>query len=301
MAEQRRLLGRHVSNVRRAHADGQVHVVDELAHVREQLAKPVDGQARLLTAVGREADADGDLRSRRADLAHDPRHDREPAGDRPGVGAAVRRGRQELGEQVAVRGVQLDDLEPRVGGVDRRDAEAFDDRVELAGGQRARPRGLARRPHRRRGHRVEPELGAGRLAAEVDQLARRDRALGADRLRARRHPRHRLGAPRLGRDPAPPRGLRSDDRAAHRQHRDAAGRPAPPVLGVLGERQPVLEDAAPVGRAHEPVAKRELPEFERRGRAHGLVRPVGLGHRSARGSRWRPSCPRPTGSRARAC
>ena len=212
----------------------------------------------------------------------------------------VRRRRQELREQVAVRGVQLDDLEPRLGGVDRRADEALDDRVELAGAQRPRPRRLARRAHRRRRHRVEPLLGAGRLAPEVHELARRDGALGADRLRTRCHPRHRLGPPRLGGDPPPPRGLGGDDRAADRQHRRTAGRPAAPVLGVFGQRQPVLEDPAPVGRAHEPVAQREVPEIERLGGAHRRVRPEARGLRSARDSRRRPPSPRPTGSRARA-
>ena len=300
VAEQRRLLGRHVAHVRRAHAHRQVHVVDQLAHVGEQRGQPLHGQARLLPTVGRQPDPDHELRSARADLPHDARDDREPAVERLGAGPAVRRRRQELREQVAVRGVQLDDLEPGLGGVERRAAEALDDRVELPGAQRPRPRRLARRAHRRRRHRVEPLLGAGRLAAEVHQLAGRHGALGADRLRPRGHPRHRLGAPRLGRDPAPPRGLRRDHRAADREHRRAAGRPPAPVLGVFGQRQPVLEDPAAVGRAHEPVAQREIPEIERLGGAHRHVRPEARGLRSARDIRRRPPSPRPTGSRARA-
>ena len=133
----------------------------------------------------------------------------EPAVGRRATGPAVRRRRQELGQQIAVRGVQLDDLEARRGRVDRRAAEPLDDRVELAAAQRARTRRLARRAHRRRGHGGEPLLGAGRLAAEVHELARRDRALGPDRLRASGHARHGLGPPRLGGDPPPPRRLRA--------------------------------------------------------------------------------------------
>jgi hypothetical protein len=134
-----------------------------------------------------------------------------------------------------VRRVQLDDLEARLGRVDGRDTKRLDDRVELAGGQRARPRRLARRADRRRRHRVKPLLGAGRLAAEVHELACRDGALGTDRLGARGHPRHRFASPCLGGDPAPPRRLGSDHRAADGEHRDAAGRSPAPVLRILGE------------------------------------------------------------------
>ena len=273
--EQRRCLSRHVAHVRRAHPDRDVDVVHELADVREQLAEPVDGQARFLAAVGREPDADGHLGSGGTDLAHDPRDDAEPRVERSGAAPAVRRRRQELGEQVAVRGVQLDDLEARRGRVERRDAECLDDRVDLVGAERPRPRRLARRPYGRRGDRMEPLLGAGRLAPEVDQLARRHGALGTDGLGPGRHAGHRLGAPRLGRDPPAPGGLRRDHGAADGQHRRSAGRSPAPVLGVLGQRQAVLEDAAPVRGAHEPVGEREVGEVERLGGAHRLVQACG--------------------------
>ena len=210
-----------------------------------------------------------------ADLAHDALDDGQPRVGRLGTGPAVRRRRQELGQQIAVRGVQLDDLEPGRGRVDRRAAEPFDDRVELAAAQRARTRRLARRAHGRRAHGGEPLLGAGRLAAEVHELARRDRAFGPDRLRASGHARHGLGPPRLGGDPPPPRRLRSHDGTADGQHRRAAGRPPAPVLGVLRERQPVHEDPAPVRRAHKPVAERQVGELEWFGGAHRVRQPCG--------------------------
>ena len=85
VAEQRRLLGGHVAHVRRAHADGQVHVVRERAHMREQLAQPVDGQAGLVPAVDREPDAEDDSRCRgrisramRASSASRPSSDEPP-------------------------------------------------------------------------------------------------------------------------------------------------------------------------------------------------------------------------------
>ena len=275
VAEQRWLLGRHVAHVGRAHAHREVHVIDERVHGREQLAQSVDGQARLAAPVRREPDADHHLRQRGTDLAHDALDDGQPRVGRLGTGPAVRRRRQELGQQIAVRGVQLDDLEPGRGRVDRRAAEPFDDRVELAAAQRARTRRLARRAHGRRGHGGEPLLGAGRLAAEVHELARRDRAFGPDRLRASGHARHGLGPPRLGGDPPPPRRLRGHDGTADGQHRRAAGRPPAPVLGVLRERQPVLEDPARVRRAHEPVAERHVGESEWFGGAHRPRQPCG--------------------------
>ena len=82
VAEQRRLLGGHVAHVRRAHAHGQVHVVRECAHVREQLAQPFDGQAGLLPAVDREPDADDARGCRGLDLARDAGEQREPPVER---------------------------------------------------------------------------------------------------------------------------------------------------------------------------------------------------------------------------
>ena len=295
LAEQRRRLGTHVAHVRRAHADGEVHVVGNRAHVREHLGG-------LTTLVpDRQPNPDRDVGSRRADRAHDAVDDREPFLGGCAVRPPVRLRRQELREQVAVRGVQLDHLEARLGRVDGRDPEALDDRVELAGAQLPRSRGLARRPHGRRGHRGEPLLRAGRLSAEVHQLARRDRALGAYRLGASGHAWHGLGSPRLGGDPPTPRGLAGDHRAADRQHRRAAGREPAPVVGVLRQRQPVLDEPAPVRRTDEPVAQLQVGEIERLGGAHRPVRPAARGPRSARDSPRRPSSPRPTGSPARAC
>ena len=169
--------------------------------------------------------------------------------------------------------MEFDDLKARRDGVGRGDAEALDDRVELTVAQHARPCGFARRAHRGRRDRMKPLLGTSRLAAEVHELAGRDRALGADRLRARRHPRNRLGPPRFGGDPPPPRRLARGHRPADRDHRRTAARTAAPVLGVLRQRQPVLDDPAPVGGAHEPVAQREPRDRNRLGRAHHICGP----------------------------
>jgi hypothetical protein len=165
--------------------------------------------------------------------------------------------------QVAVGRVQLDDLESGGQRVDRRDPEALDDRIHLAVGQRAGPGRLAWRAHRRRGDRRKPHVRPGRLAAQVHELAGRHRALTADRLRAGGHARHGLLPPRLGHDPASPGGLRRRHRAADYQHRGAAGRAAPPVLGVPRQGETVGDQSRGVGRADQPVTQHHAaPERE---------------------------------------
>jgi hypothetical protein len=117
VVEQGRRRRRHVAHVGRAHADGEVHVIDQRADVGEQLAQAVERQPGLLPAVGREPDAEHHARDRRPDLRGDPRHDGDPPGGILGSSAAVGPRRQELGQQVPVRGVQLDDLETGLGGM----------------------------------------------------------------------------------------------------------------------------------------------------------------------------------------
>ena len=190
--------------------------------------------------------------------ADDPRDDPRALSRRAAVGPVVARRREELSEQISVRGMQLDHLKSRLPGIHRRGAESLDHGIDVVVVQDARAGRLPWRANGGGSDRGEPHLRAGRLATQVDELAAGDRALGADRLRAQRHPGHSLLAPRLADHPSPPRGLGRRHRAADDQHRRATGRPTPPILGIGGLRQTVRDKSGSVGGSHEPVTQDEL-------------------------------------------
>ena len=82
-------------------------------------------------------------------------------------------------------------------------------------------------------------------------------------------------------------------------HADRYGRANLP-LDLMEEFRPIVIDSVVLTCINKRIIQQDDFDVELGG-AHRLVRPVGLGHRSARGSRRRPPSPRPTGSRARAC
>ena len=90
-------------------------------------------------------------------------------GNVPGVASW----RQELGEEIAVGGVQLNHLEAGHRRVMCTQRKVVDDPVEFFVGHCARADELTRRLDRRRGHGVPPDLDTQRLFAEMSELARR--------------------------------------------------------------------------------------------------------------------------------
>ena len=99
----------------------------------------------------------------------------------PPVGAVVRGGGEELGQQVAVGGVDLHAVEAGVAAPQRRFGEPVDDSVDLVVVQRPRPRERPEHRHRRTGRRGDgaPRHEAVGLAPRVVELGQRGHVTGA--------------------------------------------------------------------------------------------------------------------------
>jgi hypothetical protein len=172
----------------------------------------------------------------------------------------IGRGGQKLRDEVAVGGVDLDSVVAGELKVDGRSAEALDDRAHLGGRHLVRHRRIARRRHWRGGERDRVRQAAGRLPAEMDQLAEdvRPAVMHGVATCSQRFD-HRL-VPRLDDDArGEQRGL-VDDRCARDDQADT-------VSGALRlNRHVAFSDAALVYQpgAHrwldDPVADRQLPD-----------------------------------------
>ena len=229
----------------------------------------------------------------------------QPASRRPA--RRLRDGGEELREQVAVRGVQLDHLESRLPGIDapRRGIPRSPRRSRRRSG---RARGSAPAASERPTGRPARTTSPRRSSRDRGARAGRPATAPSERIasRAERHPRDGLLAPRLAHDPSPPRRLGRRHRAADDQHRGAAGRATPPVLGIGGLCQTVRDESGAVRGSDEPVAQDE-PVAEprtarpRAGPRRSSAQSVGSAASDERevAGRRRAS-PRPRGARARA-
>ena len=241
------------AEVGRRVADRERDVVDALG--REQVADPRDA-----LRVGRQPDADAEARDR---LAHRPDHrGEEPRPVAPGVVAAVERRVEELLDQVAVRGGDLDPVEAALGGQLGGARMPGDDLVDLAARERARLDAEARARHRRRGERRRARGGAHLLAAAVQELHEQARPV---RL-------HGLGDTPVARgdlgQEAAERVRREQPGRVHRcrlEH-DQAGAAARAGLVVGDEvvgRQVVVDERRLVRRRDDPVLQLDRAERER--------------------------------------
>ena len=177
------------------------------------------------------------------------RHRRARFEKRPAVGvvALVRQRRQELVQQIAVRGVHFEHSEPGGHRPDRGGAERGEDRGDAVDGQRLRLGIAGRERDRARRHHVGPAAGVGRhQAGAVPRALRARLAAGVRQL----HARH--GA------------LRLDEAGDALQHRDVRVVPDAEVLGAdaplghhrrgFGENQPGTADGE-LAEVHQvPVA-----------------------------------------------
>jgi hypothetical protein len=142
--EQRRSLCRHVSHVRCPDADREIDVVDEPFDVGQERAQRIEVETGLVGASDRQPHAEQPPRSGRAHDLEEPLQQVATALEVGGARADVRGGGKELAHEIAVGGVQLHAVEPRVDGVHRRRAVALDQNLDLGIGERPRRGRLAR-------------------------------------------------------------------------------------------------------------------------------------------------------------
>ena len=177
--------------------------------------------------------------------------------------SGVRVGRQELSQEVAVSGMELHDLEPRLSRVVRRGAEVRHDLVEVLLGDRPGAHELPRRLDRRRRHRVPPDVGTERLPPQVRQLAGGDGSLASDRRCPGCQPGNDLGLPCFGDRAGSRRGVRRDERASHCEHRGPSCSQSSPVVVITGKWKSVSDGARGVGGPDDPVPEGQRTNLDR--------------------------------------
>ena len=217
--DRRRAHAEQMRRVHRAHhadprrADAHVHEVDEpgagetgrdLRALVGTEAVAVAGSPRRRRAGRRPRPSATDRGANRLEhLDREP----EPVVERTAVlvGAAVVLGREELVDEIAVRGVDLDAVEARVGRVPGAATEVLDHLADLVALDRLRRlhvvRDARRRPHR------QPRPGRVVHAAVVRELQERERAVLVDLLA------HARGDAARTRDPTPRRCCASGTRS----------------------------------------------------------------------------------------
>ena len=150
---------------RRAAIGGRVAERDrEVVDEPGELGRDRDGGF----GIGREPHAEHEPRRGRPHGLHDG--DEELRSCRPLVLPQVEARREELGEQVVVRGRELDAVQAALGGQLGRARVAGDDLVDLPGGQRARLDVEALARDRRRRDRGRPRRVGDQLPAAVEEL-----------------------------------------------------------------------------------------------------------------------------------
>ena len=198
--------------------------------------------------------------------------------------------REELGDEVAVRSVDLDAVVAEVAQVDRALDERLDQLFDLVVRERV---GYRRSPLRAEGGGRDQRVvgfAADVLAAEVDELRRDQRAMLVDELGPPLEVAEGGRVVELVQPAVEEPGGRTDDRTADCDQRRTALGPALPVREVLVVGDPELDVGGAVGQSDHPVAKPQPAELELA--EQELVRGPVLGHR---GSQRLPHPPRRAG------
>jgi hypothetical protein len=217
------------------------------------LQRLLDVEAALGTLATRDPAEDGVVvAAARARGAHDLEQEACPVGQLAPVlvAALVDQRRQELARQVAVSGVDLDEVEAGFPTAGRRRRVLLDELVDVFARELARDRGARGQRHRR----GRDGLAQVRLPAGVPELDPDRDALGVHRVHQSRQVRDELGVvqPQLRADGGLPWG---DQARLHGDHADAATG-SPPVVGDRGVvREALLARHAGAHREHHEAVR----------------------------------------------
>ena len=276
------LVPTRVLDVRPSLPDRDREVVDGRGALEriDDLQRVVERQPTGRLLVGTQARPDHEVRSTAgADLLDDLDQEARTPLERVSavrVAATVRRGREELPHEVAVRGVHLGPVHSRRGVVGSGAPEGLDDHPDVRRSHLVRHDGIPRRGDRRRRHGNRLGLTAGGLPPEVDQLPEHQGAVPVDGVCPNAKGVDDRLVPGFDQDPGREAGRGVDGRPPEDDQADAGGGALLLDSQVARTDPAVLREPRPHRRLDDAVADRAPAdraglEEVRIGRGHTAV------------------------------